>query len=82
MSKEAKDVLEKAIELNKESFKYRKIFNYEKPEYNINTWDAGWYQIKALLKIYMKKELEEFKGLYSILEEKMKPKIYDIGFLN
>lgn len=82
LSKEAKDVLEKAIELNKESFKYRKIFNYEKPEYNINTWDAGWYQIKALLKIYMKKELEEFKGLYSILEEKMKPKVYDIGFLN
>lgn len=81
LSKEGKDVLEKAKLLVKESFKYRQPFNAIKPEYHINTWDAGWYQIKGLLSQYMKKELKEFNVLYKELELKMRPLVYELGFL-
>ena len=49
LSKEAQDVLNKAIELTKKSFKFREMFNQEHPEYQIMNWDCGWYQIKAVL---------------------------------
>ena len=42
LSKEAQDVLDKAIELTKKSFKYRAMFNQEHPEYQIMNWDCGW----------------------------------------
>lgn len=81
LSKEAQLVMDKAIELTRSSFMYRKIFNEEKAEYQINTWDAGWYQIKGLLNEYKKDDLKEFMELYKRLEEKMRPMIYELGFL-
>ncbi|MCF0126892.1 MAG: hypothetical protein HUJ68_14295, partial [Clostridia bacterium] len=48
-SKEAKEVLDLAIELVKDSFVYRQQFNNSKPEYQINNWDCGWYQIRNLI---------------------------------
>ena len=56
-------------------------FNDEKPEYHINTWDAGWYQIKGILNEYLKEDYKEFLELYKILEEKMRPMVYELGFL-
>ena len=41
LSKDAHVVLQKARNLVHESFKYRKRFNIEHPEYQINTWDAS-----------------------------------------
>lgn len=81
ISHEAKTVLDKAIELTKKSFRYRNLFNEEKPEYQINTWDAGWYQIKGVLYEYMRDDLNEFNELYKILENKMRPMVYELGFL-
>lgn len=81
LSHEAQVVLNKAIELTKKSFKYREIFNQEYPEYQIMNWDCGWYQIKALVKEYMKDELEEFTKLYKLLADKMRPMVYELGFL-
>lgn len=81
LSKEAQDVLDKAIELTKKSFKYREMFNHEHPEYQIMNWDCGWYQIKAVLKEYFKEDLEEFSKLYKILADKMRPMVYELGFL-
>jgi len=57
LSADATLVLYKARELTVASFKYRKYFAQEHPEYHINTWDAGWYQIKGLLKAYMPKTI-------------------------
>lgn len=79
--KESQKVLDNGIKLVEESFKYRSEFNHIYPEYNINTWDAGWYQIKGMLKIYMKKDLEDFNKYMSELEEKMRNMIYELGFL-
>ena len=81
LSKEAQNVLNKAIELTKKSFKYRELFNQEHPEYQIMNWDCGWYQIKALLKEYFNDDLKEFQERYKILADKMRPMVYELGFL-
>ena len=81
LSKEAKDVLDKAIDLTKKSFRYRELFNDERPEYQIMNWDCGWYQIKGMLKEYMPNELKEFTELYKKLADKMRPMVYELGFL-
>ncbi len=81
LSKEAQDVLNKVIELTKKSFKYREMFNQEHPEYQIMNWDCGWYQLKSLLKEYFVEDLKEFQELYKILTDKMRPMVYELGFL-
>lgn len=81
LSEDAQRVLDKARELVKLSFKYRKYFDSEHPEYNINTWDAGWYQIKGLCKEYLPEELKEFNQLYKQFEDRMRPLVYELGFL-
>lgn len=81
-SQEALDVLNKAIELTKKSFKYRQLFADEHPEYQLEKcWDAGFYQLKAIWKEYMKDDFEKFKKSYKALSDKMRPMVYSIGFL-
>lgn len=81
LSSEAKTVLDKATDLVRSSFKYRELFNESHPEYQINNWDCGFYQIKALLKEFMPDDLKEFRALYKQLADKMRPMIYELGFL-
>lgn len=81
LSAEAKAVLDKAIELTRVSFKYRELFNEEHPEYQILNWDCGWYQIKGMLKEFMPNELKEFNELFKKLADKMRPMVYELGFL-
>lgn len=81
LSYEAQNVLDKAKELVVLSFPNREKFNELKPNYNINTWDAGWYQIKELLNQYNNKELKEFNKLFKKLEEKNIKNVYELGFL-
>ena len=81
LSDKAKGVLAKATELLKESFKYRKDFAYNHPEYHINTWDASWYQIKGILKEYMPDELKAFSELYGEFADELRPLVYELGFL-
>jgi hypothetical protein len=80
-SDDAQAVLDKARELVAKSFKYRKLFAQTNPEYHIESWDASWYQIKGLLKEYMKDELDEFNKLYKEFENRMRPLVYELGFL-
>lgn len=81
LSPDAQAVLDMATELVQSSFKYRKQFNIEHPEYHINTWDAGWYQIKGLLKEYNPEGLKQFNNLYKQLEDRMRHLVYELGFL-
>ena len=81
LSPEAQAVLDKATELVVKSFKYRALFNEDHPEYHINTWDAGYYQLKALWKQYLPDDFAEFKTLYKALADKMRPMVYEQGFL-
>ena len=81
LSDTAKDVLAKAIELTEKSVAYRELFNNDHEEYQINNWDCGWYQIKAMLKEYMPNEYKEFNELYKKLADEMRPMVYELGFL-
>ncbi len=81
LSPEAKAVLDKASDIVRNTFKYRELFNQEHPEYQINNWDCGWYQIKALAKEYAKSDYDEFVKLYKKLADKMRPMVYELGFL-
>ena len=81
LTSEAQAVLNNASEIVRKTFKYRELFNSEHPEYQINNWDCGWYQIKALAKEYAKEDLNEFKELYNTLANKMRPMVYELGFL-
>ena len=81
LSPEAQKVLDKANEIVRNTFKYRELFDSEHPEYQIMNWDCGWYQIKALAKEYAKSDYEEFVKLFKALESKMRPMVYELGFL-
>lgn len=81
-SQEALNVLNKAIELTKKSFKYRRLFADEHPEYQVDkVWDCGFYQLRGIWKKYMKDEFETFKEAYKELSDKMLPIVYELGFL-
>lgn len=81
LSPEAQAVLDKACEIVRNTFKYRSMFDSEHPEYQIMNWDCGWYQIKALAQEYAKPCYAEFVKLFKALEEKMRPMVYELGFL-
>lgn len=71
LSIEGRKVLEKARELVGKSFKYRGEFNISNPK----------YQIKALIKKYMKNDLKEFDEIFKELSTKMENQVYKLGFL-
>lgn len=81
LSAEAQAVLDKASDIVRNTFKYRELFNQEHPEYQINNWDCGFYQIKVLCREYAKSDYEEFVKLYKKLADKMRPMVYTLGFL-
>ncbi len=81
LSTEAKAVLDKARELTIKTFEYREMFNQQYTEYQIMNWDCGWYQIKGLLKEYFADDLNEFNNLFKQLSDKMRPLVYELGFL-
>jgi hypothetical protein len=80
-SPKAKAVLDKATELVKKSFKYRFLFDQDHPEFQVNNWDCGFYQLKQIWKEYLKDDFNEFKELYKALSQKMLPLVYELGFL-
>ena len=81
ISPEAQAVLDYATTLVEQSMKYRNVFNKDNENYQIMNFDCGWYQIKGMLKEYMPNELKQFNDLYKKLAEKMRPLVYEVGFL-
>ncbi len=58
--------------------------NKIREEYKLNRADAGWYQIRRALEAYTDVEFtdfEPFKSAYSALTEKLRPQVYEFGFL-
>lgn len=81
LSKEAQAVLDKATELLIKGFKYRQQENDEHREYHLNTFDASFYQNKIIWKKYLPNEYNEFQKLYKTLCDKVRPMVYELGFL-
>ena len=81
LSPDAKEVLDMASALVVKSFDMRIALHDEKPELHLNTWDAGWYQIKLVLKQFYQDDLREFVKKYKEFEDRMRPLVYELGFL-
>jgi len=80
-SADARAVLNKATGILGETFAFRGMADDEHPEWQVNTWDAGWYQVKLLAKRYTPELLEEFRKLYKKFEGRMREGVYTFGFL-
>jgi hypothetical protein len=48
---------------------------------HLNSWDAGYAQLKLVWKEYFAEEFKEFRQLYKTLEDRMRPLVYELGFL-
>lgn len=81
LSDDAKAVLDKATDILCDTFKYREEFNKKHPEYQVNNWDICWYQIKGIAKEYSKDKLKEFDKLYKEFSDRLRPLVYELGFL-
>jgi hypothetical protein len=81
LSPDAKEVLDMATQLVKKTFDMREILHNEHPEYHLNTWDTGWYQIKLILKQFYADDLKIFTKKYKEFEDRMRPLVYELGFL-
>jgi hypothetical protein len=81
LSNDAKEILEMAKELIRKSFSMRVTYHSEHPEYHLNTWDAGWAQLKPMLKEYFKSDYDAFVEKYKAFENRMRQGVYKFGFL-
>jgi hypothetical protein len=59
----------------------RKVVSREHPEYHLDSFDAGYIQLKYVWKEYFKDEFEAFRVLYRTLEERLRKVVYDVGYL-
>ena len=87
MSNEASDVIVKYKNLLIALEPFRKEFMKNHQELQLDRWDASYLQYKGTKKIgffakeYAKKEYDEFTTAYKNLGEKIRPGIYNFGFL-
>jgi len=79
LSPDAKTVLDKATELVERSMELRQVMAND--ENHLNSWDAGYAQLKLVWKEYFQEEFKEFRQLYKNLEDRMRPLVYELGFL-
>jgi hypothetical protein len=81
LSPKAQKVLDYAAKIVEKTFEYRNIVNDENPDFHINTWDAGWYQMKKALKSYSG-SFDTLNSYYKILEADLRKGVFKFGFLN
>lgn len=82
-SEEAKGVLNLANRIVTQTFSYRQEADQDYPEFNFMQWDAGWEQIRKLIKNSRDNKLydNDFKEAYEVLKTKINSAIYKFGFL-
>lgn len=79
ISDDAKAVLDKATELVERSMALRQVMAND--ENHLNSWDAGYAQLKLVWKEYFQEDFAEFRRLYKVMEDRMRPLVYELGFL-
>ena len=82
-SSEAQTVLDEGCKLW-QRFHATRFPNKIREELKLNRSDAGWYQIRKALEAYGDVELTDFdpfKAAYAALTEKLRPQVYELGFL-
>jgi hypothetical protein len=79
LSDDARAVLDKATEMVENSIQMRQMMAND--ENHLNSWDAGYAQLKLVWKEYFPEDFKEFRELYKSLEDRMRPLVYELGFL-
>jgi hypothetical protein len=79
LSDDAKAVLDKASELVERSIEMRQVMAND--ENHLDSWDAGYAQLKLVWKEYFQEDFTEFRRLYKVMEDRMSPLVYELGFL-
>ena len=79
LSPDAKAVLDKATELVEKSMKMRQFMADE--HNHLDSWDAGYAQLKLVWKEYFTEDFKEFRDMYKSMEDRMRPLVYELGFL-
>jgi len=79
LSPDAKLVIDKAKTLVRISMGLRKEFKNHTN--HLSCWDAGYAQLKLLWQTHFPEEFKEFRQLYKNLEDRMRPLVYQLGFL-
>ena len=79
LSDDARAVLDKATELVERSMEVRQVMAND--ENHLDSWDAGYAQLKLVWKEYFQEDFTEFRRLYKVMEDRMRPLVYELGFL-
>ncbi|MDR1268038.1 MAG: hypothetical protein LBK82_00805 [Planctomycetaceae bacterium] len=79
-SEEAICLLDAGNSLIRKTFKYRIDFDKERPEIQINNWDAGWWQLKELWKATDKSGFKELVKLRKIVSESLRKVNLELGW--
>jgi hypothetical protein len=79
LSPDAKLVIDKATELVEKSMEIRQVIAND--ENHLDSWDAGYTQLKLIWKEYFQEDFKELRQLYKNLEDRMRPLVYELGFL-
>ena len=80
-SNEAQALFDKANELVEKTFVNRKLFMLDHEDYQVDRWDAGYYQQKKLWEEFLPDEYKKFKTKYKVLNDKLCSMVYTLGFL-
>ena len=80
-SEEAKNVINLATKVWKDTLEYRPIMNEDEPSLYLNAWDAGWFQIKQVNKQFPSSNYQEFTEKFSKLKQKIANNVYKLGML-
>lgn len=81
LSDDAKAILEAARELVRKSISVRKLYYDSNPQYHLDAWDAGWAQLKPMLKECFSDDFKKVTSLYKSFEDRMREGVYEFGFL-
>jgi len=79
LSPDAKAVIDKSTELVELSMEMRQVMAND--DNHLNSWDAGYAQLKLVWKEYFQEDFNEFRRLYKVMEDRMRPLVYELGFL-
>jgi hypothetical protein len=79
LSDDAKAVLDKSTELVERSIELRQLMANN--ENHLDSWDAGYAQLKLVWKEYFQEDFKKFRQIYTNLEDRMRPLVYELGFL-
>lgn len=80
-SNEAQNVLKYAKEVWLDTLEQRPLIWDDYPEFYLQAWDAGWFQIKQIQKKFNTDNYARFQDAFASLKDKLEQNTYKLGML-